>query len=470
MTGHVLIVDAVATNRIVLKATLTAAFYMVSQATNARDATQICTQDTPDIVIVGGDLPDMTIADLVRRLDRVCASPAPPVMALLPDDDPAMRLAALQAGVSDVMAHPLDEEELFARLRALLRQRRLDSDLVMHVKTASALGFSEDPAGFSGPERAAVMSSDAAVAQAVCERLRPFCRYDLVPICHKQASSVMNSPARPDIALLHISRTDEALGLRSLATLQASANGRDLRLIALHEDKTSQQAAKLLDMGACDVIEMLDVEGAPDSVTDRELAFRITLQMVRKKRSDTLRGQLENGLQAAVLDPLTGLHNRRYAQMFLRRMLQSARQEGHHCAVMLADLDHFKSVNDTYGHAAGDRVLIRIASVMRDALPSDALIARVGGEEFLIAVPDTTLAETRGLAGHIGRMVREAATPIGGDDTTITVTVSIGATLVDPTTSQDLNADALIDQADKALYNSKSGGRDTVTVTLKPAA
>ncbi|MEO0772844.1 MAG: response regulator, partial [Pseudomonadota bacterium] len=316
MTGHVLIVDALATNRIVLKATLTAAFYMVTQASNARDATKLCAENTPDVIIMGADLPDMEVDDLIRRLDRVCTSPAPPVMMLLPQDSAAARLSALQAGVADVMAHPLNEDELFARLRALLRQRRLDGDLVMHVNTAAALGFSEDPVGFSGPERAAVLSSDPHVAETICAQLSMFCRYDLTPVTHTEAATVMIGPARPDIALLHIGEQDEQVGLRSLAALQSGANARDLRLIALDETHIADEAAKLLDMGACDVVQMPDICDDNSPSAFRELAFRMTLHMARKKRSDTLRGQLENGLQAAVLDPLTGLHNRRYAQMF----------------------------------------------------------------------------------------------------------------------------------------------------------
>ncbi|MEO0774583.1 MAG: GGDEF domain-containing protein [Pseudomonadota bacterium] len=214
----------------------------------------------------------------------------------------------------------------------------------------------------------------------------------------------------------------------------------------------------------------------PDTCDDnspsafRELAFRMTLHMARKKRSDTLRGQLENGLQAAVLDPLTGLHNRRYAQMFLNRMLDDAQEGRESCAVMIADLDHFKSVNDTYGHAAGDRVLTRIANIMRAALPSDAMLARVGGEEFLIAVPGISLTDLRALGGRLGRMVRETPILVRGEDTPLCVTVSIGATMAEAGKAHDMTPELLMEQADKALYDSKSGGRDTVTVRFRTAA
>ena len=108
---------------------------------------------------------------------------------------------------------------------------------------------------------------------------------------------------------------------------------------------------------------------------------------------------------------------------------------------------------------------------MRAALPVDAMIARVGGEEFLIAVPDTSVAAVRALADRLRRLVRD--TPVGLDDATlpIRVTISLGVRVITPDTEGDLQPmERLLTQADQALYDSKSGGRDTVTVCLRPAA
>ena len=102
MTGHVLIVDALAINRIVLKAALSAAFYVVKQASTASEAIEICTDETPDVLHIGGDLPDMSAADLIQRFDTLCTAPVPPVMILLKANNPQARVAALKAGASDV--------------------------------------------------------------------------------------------------------------------------------------------------------------------------------------------------------------------------------------------------------------------------------------------------------------------------------------------------------------------------------
>ena len=187
-----------------------------------------------------------------------------------------------------------------------------------------------------------------------------------------------------------------------------------------------------------------------------------------------LRGKLEDGLQAAVIDPLTGLYNRRYALSYVKRMLASAQDAqgtARTCAVLVADLDHFKSVNDTYGHAAGDAVLAQVSARMRAALPFDAMIARIGGEEFLIAVPDTSLRDVRNLADHLRRVVRDTSVPLAGGGGPVRVTVSIGASLATPgPAGPKTDVGKLVAEADKALYGSKTGGRDTVTVCRRPAA
>ena len=153
----------------------------------------------------------------------------------------------------------------------MLRQRRLDSDLVTHAKTANALGLSEDPVAFTGPERAAILSADETTAKAICARLTPFCNYQLVPVSHDRAAQILSGRAKPDVTLLHIDCDTEA-GLRRLASLQAGSNGRDMRVIALTETETSGHAAKLLDMGASDVVHLHD----GTSLEDHELAFRLT--------------------------------------------------------------------------------------------------------------------------------------------------------------------------------------------------
>ena len=121
--------------------------------------------------------------------------------------------------------------------------------------------------------------------------------------------------------------------------------------------------------------------------------------------------------------------------------------------------------------SAGDTVLAHVSARMRAALPADSMIARIGGEEFLIALPDTSLSGVRHVADHLRRVVRDTAVPLPSGEGPVRVTISIGAALATPTTPRaQTDVGKLVAQADKALYGSKSGGRDTVTVCMRPAA
>lgn len=234
-------------------------------------------------------------------------------------------------------------------------------------------------------------------------------------------------------------------------------------MLALLDAADDRLAVKLLDMGIDDF--------ATRDADPREIALRIDALLRAKQADDLQRARLRTGLNAAVTDPLTGLYNRRYALAQMARLIETARESKQTFALMVADLDHFKSVNDTYGHAAGDHVLTRVASALRDALrPGDSL-ARIGGEEFLVLMPQSGIAAARAMAKHLCRTVRETAIAIPGVEAPLLLTVSIGATVANPAVKDsDLEPERLLADADHALYAAKSGGRDTVTISHLSAA
>lgn len=158
--------------------------------------------------------------------------------------------------------------------------------------------------------------------------------------------------------------------------------------------------------------------------------------------------------EAATTDPLTGALNRRG---FERRLNATPAQRG---VLLYADLDHFKSINDTLGHDAGDKVLLQTADTMRETLRRCDILGRFGGEEFVIFLPDLTQAEGAAVANRLRRSLSDAVTL-----THRKLTVSIGATCLSSTTDF---ADAL-SRADKALYRAKSNGRNRVEYARKLA-
>lgn len=158
-----------------------------------------------------------------------------------------------------------------------------------------------------------------------------------------------------------------------------------------------------------------------------------------------------------VVDPLTGAYNRRYFDEAFSREVDLARRTASDFSLLVVDLDHFKQVNDTHGHAVGDKVLAVIAANLCDGIRCSDTLVRYGGEEFAIIAPATDKDEAALLAERLCQRIRGTDTKCPGG-TSIATTVSIGLATLLPNESSD----ELFARADSALYAAKSGGRDRV--------
>ncbi|MGX1172208.1 diguanylate cyclase [Pseudomonas sp. R151218B TE3479] len=185
----------------------------------------------------------------------------------------------------------------------------------------------------------------------------------------------------------------------------------------------------------------------------KSLADRVALM---EQDAQVVRENLEEQRQKALVDPLTGLPNRAAWSERLEHEVVQWHQHGNSLLLAMLDLDHFKRINDNYGHLAGDRVLKLIASVLRKRLRGGDFIARFGGEEFVLLVPDTPLAAGAKLAEAL-RLAIEAC-PFHFKGEPVTVTVSVGMTAFKP----GEHSDSVLKRADQALYRAKNAGRNRV--------
>jgi len=175
------------------------------------------------------------------------------------------------------------------------------------------------------------------------------------------------------------------------------------------------------------------------------------LRQVQKQRIEELR-------KLAMLDSLTEIGNRRYGEIQLQSRLDEMRRYGASFGVLIADIDHFKNVNDSYGHDVGDEVLKRIAQALSASVRSSDVVTRWGGEEFLAIIINAGIAELGAVAEKLRTVIEDTECTAGGDP--IPITISIGATLAQPSDA----VDTLIKRADRLLYHSKSAGRNRVSV------
>jgi two-component system, cell cycle response regulator len=197
-----------------------------------------------------------------------------------------------------------------------------------------------------------------------------------------------------------------------------------------------------------------------------EIVRRIQRLVTCKRRADRQRAAVEDRLRQAVIDPLTGLYNRRFALPQLAQIGQRAAVDGTDFAAFVVDIDRFKQVNDRFGHAAGDAVLVEVAQRLTANLRAGDLLARIGGEEFLAVLPDISLTVAQGIAERLCHAM--ASEPFClPDGTPISVTVSIGMAI--STASRPDRIGGLIDDADHALMAAKSAGRNQVTLSRSAA-
>ncbi|MCS3546806.1 GGDEF domain-containing protein [Bradyrhizobium japonicum] len=196
--------------------------------------------------------------------------------------------------------------------------------------------------------------------------------------------------------------------------------------------------------------------------TNKALEDRLTLS---KNEISNLQQSLEAIRAESLTDPLTGLGNRKYFDRMIGMAVQSALASGEPLSLLLFDIDHFKSFNDSYGHLTGDQVLRLVGLSMKQTIKGQDITARYGGEEFAVLLPNTALRQALTVADHIRRavMAKELKKKSTGEILG-RVTISVGVSML----KQGDDPDALIERADACLYAAKRNGRNRVICEADP--
>jgi two-component system, cell cycle response regulator len=464
MHGRILFVDGTATNRIIYKVKLSDAFYEPLLAADGAGCLKIARTDRPDLILLDLALPDMSGTEVLRHLRADPATRPIPVVVLAGTPAEADRQLALAAGADDVMAKPVTDDVLLARLRNLLRQRD-DAGVVTQAwgtEAPAMLGLDEPPATFEPAGRIGLVAARSETALGWKHLLQRVMRDRLSVMTREQALALptVRSAETPDIFLIEADLDGRDVGLRLLSELRSHAGTRRSAFCIIAGEEELRHRVMAYDLGADDVVAA--------TVPDRELELRLRALLRRKRQADRLRETVEDGLRMAMVDPLTGVHNRRYALPRLAGIAAQAASEGADFAIMVVDLDRFKAVNDAHGHAAGDAVLVEVARRLTDNLRMHDLLARIGGEEFLVALPQTSLAEAERVAERLRRVIGDDPIPVPGD-VTLRVTVSIGVAVVGAASADPTTVTGIVEQADQALLTSKTSGRNTVTFSRSAA-
>jgi len=161
-----------------------------------------------------------------------------------------------------------------------------------------------------------------------------------------------------------------------------------------------------------------------------------------------------------ILDGLTGIHNKRYFMEFLEREIARSKRHGRDLVLVMIDIDHFKNINDTHGHIAGDAVLQQLTRLISSVMRKDELISRYGGEEFTVLLPEADLNNAVSFAERIRRLVENHSFHYGGEDIQITISMGVAAY------AEELGIEEFVRLADEQLYRAKEAGRNCVCPEL----
>jgi two-component system, cell cycle response regulator len=448
MSGRILVVDDLDINVKLLEAKLSAEYFEVLSAFNGHSALEIAAAELPDVILLDVMMPRMDGFEVCRRLKADPRTADLPVVMVTALSDAANRLRGLEAGADDFLTKPVADIALFARVRSLVRLKRLMEEWRRRDEICGRFGGDETRTDLDHrPAQILIIEEDAFAAAKMAETLAVAHQVIAAGSC---ASAQPNLDDEIDLVIASLTAGDSD-ALRFVSQCRASDLFRQLPILLIAPEHDLCRLAKGLDLGANDYLIR--------PVDRNELMARTNIQIRRKRLQNRLDENYRRSLSLALTDELTGLYNRRYLLAHLDELMARVNGDGAGAALLMFDIDRFKRVNDTYGHAAGDDVLRQIAARALDSVRSVDLVARLGGEEFAVVMPETGLAVAAAVADRLRLAVASKAfvLSIGGER--LAVTVSIGVTTA---SAGGDDRDQLLKRADDALYEAKSAGRDRV--------
>jgi two-component system, cell cycle response regulator len=405
MTARVLVVDDVDANVKLLEARLTAEYFEVRTARSGPEALHICARERADVVLLDVMMPGMDGFEVCRRLKAELRAQHIPVIMVTALDQPSDRVKGLEAGADDFLTKPVDDIPLITRVKNLARLKMLTDEMLMRATTEGQMGF----------------------AATLGIRLDELGRGGRILL-------VENRDRPPTL-----------LEVRSLDRI------RHLPIMIVIEPGDHARLLRGLNMGVNDYIDR--------PVDANELLARVRTQVKRKRYTDHLRMRLEETVEMAILDPRTALHNRRYMTSHLKTLFEESSQRGKPLSVLVLDIDYFKAVNDSHGHDAGDSVLREFASRVCRNIRGIDLACRLGGEEFVVVMPDTDLAKAYLVGERLRQCIGAAPFYAGERIGTLEVTASVGVAALE---FADDTPELILKRADQALYCAKRDGRNRV--------
>jgi two-component system, cell cycle response regulator len=461
MSARVLVVDDNIANVKLLEAKLSSEYFDVITALNGPQALELVKKTMPDIVLLDVMMPDMDGFEVCRRIKADPKTAHIPVVMVTALSDVEDRVRGLEAGADDFLTKPGKDIALYARVRSLARLKMLTDEWRLRAATGEQLGAMDETGG-SGEISAAhgsvlLVDDNPNNQRRIGQALRD-AGHDLKSTASPEEAMRIAIESDFDLIIvnLHLTGFD---GLRLCSQFRSQEFTRQTPILLLIEGEDTVRLAKGLELGINDyLVEPID---------RNELLARSHSQIRRKRYQDSLRANFQRSLSLVLTDSLTGLYNRRYLEAHLGTLMQRVLGGGRPFALLVIDIDHFKLVNDEFGHAAGDDVLRELSQRLTNSVRNFDLLARMGGEEFVVVMPDASNEVMAAVAERLCQRIARQPFTLTEPAREINVTISIGCAAA---SSEEERPDALLKRADDALYRAKRGGRNRIEIAAPPPA
>ncbi len=454
MTARILVVDDIAANVRLLEARLTAEYFIVETATSGQMALDMVARAPFDLVLLDVMMPGLDGFEVCRRIRANPLTAQLPVIMITALDQTSDRVRGLEAGADDFLTKPVSDVQLITRVKSLVRLKLLSDELTLRANQGGTgldlpLGYAELTA--AAPPRLLLVDDRRSSYERIAMTLATEATVELETSA--QEATFRAAEGNYDLVLVNLSLAEfDALRLCSL--LRSIERTRTLPILLITEPDEMARLERGLDLGVNDYLIR--------PVDRQELLARARTQIRRKRYTDRLRDSVQQTLELAVIDALTGLHNRRYLDGHLANAIERALTRSTDLALLILDIDFFKKINDSHGHDAGDAVLREFSQRVARNLRSVDLACRYGGEEFVIIMPETDRQLALLVAERLRSKIADEPFAIQGGARFIDVTVSIGLACLE---SPADNAATLLKRADDALYRAKAQGRNRVVPT-----
>ncbi|MDR1139717.1 MAG: PleD family two-component system response regulator [Rickettsiales bacterium] len=455
MTAKILVVDDVLSNVKLLEARLKAEYYTVIVAHDGKEAIDLVAKQQPDIILLDIMMPKINGFEVCKSLKSDPLTTHIPIIMVTALHDTHDRVQGINAGADDFLTKPIDETALSARIKSLTRLKMVIDELRLRGETNAEIG------GVAGSSimdysnqifdaNILVVDEDVFQAEQIYNVLSQ--RFGSIKVLNDPTEALeIGIEDNYDLIIsdMQFSQTD---GLRLCSEFRSKVETRYTPILILSEDYDKNNLVKALNVGANDYLTV--------PLDESELMARVNLQVKRKRYQDALRMNLFNNAEMSIKDPLTNCYNRRYFDAHLKNIVKDSVEKNRRLSLMILDIDYFKVVNDDFGHSAGDELLKQMQKRISENIRVTDLLARFGGEEFVIVMPDTDVSDAYTVAERIREIIATEPFVLSGENTTHSVTVSIG--IAEMQKSDLDNIKKFIVRADRYLYKAKNSGRNRV--------